>query len=82
MVRRPLGAIVGALIGASVATAVSAHSGAVVDQVIHSCVSNGSGVMKIIAATGACAGNEKAVDWNAIGPKGDKGIQGVPGQWA
>ena len=66
--------------------AVGAGYGAIPspDGVIHSCYnanSNPSGQLRVIDAdAGAkCAKNEKALDFNQKGPKGDTGPQGPPG---
>lgn len=54
-------------------TLVAAHPGPVNDQVIHSCINNSSGTIKIISATGSCQNNDMAVDWNTAGPQGPAG---------
>jgi hypothetical protein len=69
-----------ALIGAGVAYATIPGS----DGVIHSCYnagSNPSGQLRVIdPASGAtCAKNERALNFNQTGPKGDPGIPGTPG---
>ena len=56
-----------------------AHGGPVEGQVIHSCVNNNSGEIKIADAGDKCKGNSDSLDWNAIGPQGDQGIQGEKG---
>ena len=71
------------LIGVSVlgvfgiAAYVSAHGGDTTR--IHSCVSNSSGSLRIIAATGTCRGGETALDWNIAGPVGPIGPMGPQG---
>ena len=71
-------------------TYVSAHGGNV--ALIHSCVNNTSGEIKIIAATANCPSNYHSLDWNIQGPagqqgpigpqglQGERGPQGLPGQ--
>ena len=45
-------------------------------QVIHGCVSNSTGTVRIIAPTDTCKNNETATSWNATGPAGPKGDPG------
>jgi Collagen triple helix repeat (20 copies) len=71
-------ALVVALSGAAYAAIPSS------DGVIHSCYnasSNPSGQLRVIDAdAGAkCSKNEKALDWNQRGPKGDTGATGATG---
>jgi hypothetical protein len=65
---------------------VSAHGGDT--ALIHSCVKNATGEMKIVGAGAACPVNYRALDWNIqgvagpigpAGPKGDKGPDGPIG---
>ena len=58
---------------------IAAHTGAVVDEVIHSCVNNSSGEIKIADAGDKCKGNSDPLDWNAVGPQGDTGATGATG---
>ena len=58
---------------------IVANDATVEDQVIHSCVNNNSGEIKIADAGDKCKGNSDSLDWNAIGPQGDQGIQGEKG---
>jgi hypothetical protein len=60
-------------------TAASAHPGPVANQVIHSCINNSSGTIKIVSATTTCNNNDMAVDWNAVGPQGATGPAGPAG---
>ncbi|HKG53610.1 MAG TPA: hypothetical protein VKB04_05080, partial [Anaerolineales bacterium] len=53
------------------ATLVSAHGGNT--ALIHSCVNNTSGEIKIIAATANCPSNYRALDWNIQGSAGQQG---------
>jgi hypothetical protein len=74
-------------------TYVSAHGGNI--ALIHSCVNNTSGEIKIIGANATCPSNYRALDWNIqgpagqqgpigpvgpVGPMGPQGLQGEPGQ--
>ncbi len=59
------------VLGGAVATVVSAHGGNT--ALIHSCIGNGSGTIKIVGANDNCKNNETALDWN------QQGIQGPPG---
>ena len=63
---------------------VSAHGGDV--TLIHACVNNHNGSVRIVSPTTACDANrETALDWSIQGPKGDKGDVGPAGpqgpQW-
>src|SRR5690349_22975134 len=59
-------------------TYVSAHGGNT--ALIHSCVNNTSGEIKIIAATANCPSNYRSLDWNIQGPAGQPGPIGPVGQ--
>ena len=57
---------------------VSAHGGDA--TLIHACVINRTGAVRIVSATTACDANkETALDWGIQGPKGDKGDTGPQG---
>jgi len=66
---------------------VSAHGGDI--TLIHACVTNRTGAIRIVSATTTCDANrETALDWGIQGPKGDtgdvgsvgpQGEQGIPG---
>lgn len=58
-------------------TLVSAHGGNT--ALIHSCVNNTSGEVKIIAATANCPSNYRSLDWNIQGPAGQQGPVGTVG---
>ena len=58
-------------------TLVSAHGGNT--ALIHACVSNTSGEIKIVGANANCPNNYRALDWNIQGPAGQQGAQGQPG---
>src|SRR5215217_3701431 len=91
LLRRGGGIMAGVAVGAAVATTVtlvSGHQEGPAAGVIHACINNSSGTIKIVGPTAACAANEQAVDWNAVGqpgppgpqgPKGDKGDPGAAG---
>ena len=66
-----------ALITAGTVAAVGAHGGDTTR--IHACVSNGSGLVRIVGENGACRTEETAVDWNVRGPIGPQGPQGDAG---
>ena len=69
----------------------NAHGGDA--TLIHSCLTNGVGQLRVVGASQACKANETALDWNIQGiqgiqgsgdqgiqgPKGDQGIQGPKG---
>jgi len=57
---------------------VSAHGGD--GTLIHACVNNRSGAVRIVSANTACdASKETALDWGVQGPQGDKGDTGDVG---
>jgi hypothetical protein len=57
---------------------VSAHGGDI--ALIHACVNNRGGALRIVTATTICDANrETALDWVIQGPKGDKGDAGNVG---
>jgi hypothetical protein len=58
-------------------TYVSAHGGNT--SLIHSCVNNTSGEIKIIAANATCPSNYRSLDWNIQGPAGAQGPIGPVG---
>jgi hypothetical protein len=59
------------------ATVVSAHGGNT--ALIHACVSNSSGEVKIVGANATCPSNYRALDWNIQGPAGQQGPIGPVG---
>ncbi len=86
---RLLGALVaGLLTAAAVATFALAHGGDT--ALIHTCVGETNGAMRVVAATETCRSSEYALDWNqqgepgapgtpgAAGPAGEKGADGAP----
>ena len=58
-------------------TLASAHGGNT--SLIHACVSNSSGEIKIVGANSNCPSNYRALDWNIQGPAGQQGAQGQQG---
>jgi hypothetical protein len=58
-------------------TLASAHGGNT--ALIHACVNNTSGEIKIIGANGTCPSNYRALDWNIQGPAGQQGPIGPVG---
>jgi collagen triple helix repeat protein len=58
-------------------TLVSAHGGNM--ALIHACVSNSSGEIKIVGANSNCPSNYRALDWNIQGPAGQQGPIGPVG---
>src|SRR4051812_32034580 len=78
------GAVIGGLVGAILTTTVSlvsAHNGPLTQGVIHACVNNSSGTIKIISATGSCSNNEIPVDWLSAQGSGGAGISGLEVVW-
>jgi hypothetical protein len=67
-----------ALLSLSSVMYVSAHGGDV--TLIHACVTNRTGAVRIVSATTTCDANkETTLDWGIQGPKGDKGDTGDVG---
>jgi len=67
-----------ALLSISSVMYVSAHGGDV--TLIHACVTNRIGAVRIVSASTTCDANkETALDWGIQGPKGDKGDTGPKG---
>jgi hypothetical protein len=62
-----------------VVTLVSAHVGPTATGVIHSCVNDSSGELKIVGETDNCKNHQTPLDWNAEGPAGPTGPTGDPG---
>ena len=51
-------------------------------EVIHACVTNGTGAVRIVSAETICTDNERALEWGVIGlqgPQGDPGATGATG---
>jgi hypothetical protein len=65
------------LISLTSVTLVSAHGGN--SALIHACVSNSSGEIKIVGANANCPSNYRALDWNIQGPAGQQGPIGPAG---
>ena len=59
------------------ATLVSAHGGNT--ALIHACVNNTSGELKIVGANSNCPNNYRPLDWNIQGPAGQQGPMGPAG---
>ena len=62
----------------AVAVGWMAGEGLATAQVIHACVRQNNGTVRIVADGVACAGNEDPLSWNAAGPAGPPGPQGPP----
>ena len=64
--------LIAVLLGMSGVMYVSAHGGDI--TLIHACVINRTGAVRIVSATTTCDANkETTLDWGIQGPKGDKG---------
>ena len=68
-----------AFVGVFTAQQVRAHVGGPETDVIHSCVNNVSGELKITDSSDNCKGKSDPLDWNAQGIQGDKGDTGDTG---
>ncbi|MGZ4290185.1 MAG: type VI secretion system tube protein Hcp [Gaiellaceae bacterium] len=72
-------ALAATAVAAVVAALAFAASGDSTAPVIHACVADGSGLVRIPSTGQACRPHENAVDWNVAGPQGPQGLQGEPG---
>jgi hypothetical protein len=66
-----------ALMSCALAPAVSAHGGDT--SLIHSCVNNNSGVVRVVGAGVTCKAGETPLDWAQQGVPGPQGIPGPQG---
>lgn len=64
-------------ISGGVAVAVTSIVGA--DGTINGCYNTANGMLRVVAAGTQCREPEAALKWSQRGPKGEQGIQGVPG---
>lgn len=48
-------------------------------EIVHACVTNGTGVVRIVAAGTTCDANETALEWGVVGLRGQKGDPGADG---
>jgi hypothetical protein len=58
---------------------VSAHGAGPTPGIIHACVNENSGTIKIVGPTDECRNNWVPLDWNAVGPPGPQGPVGPEG---
>src|SRR5688572_28307309 len=65
----------GAVVALGCGVLVSAHGS---DGQIHGCVGP-SGSVRVVSAPGECKPNERALDWNIVGPQGPAGPAGAAG---
>ena len=72
-------AVVSIFMFLGVGTWAFAHGSGVANQVIHSCVNNNSGTIKIVGENEECNNNWSALDWNGEGPIGPQGPAGADG---
>ena len=71
-------ALLALLVGIGGVMLVNAHGGNA--SLIHACVKNSNGSIRIVAANSSCnANNETALDWNILGPQGPQGPAGPDG---
>lgn len=52
-------------------------------EVIHACVNNQSGAIRIVSAETVCTAEETKLEWGIVGiqgPAGPQGLQGIPGE--
>jgi hypothetical protein len=68
--------VVGALIVGTVGvTGVAAATGG--GATIHGCVNKSSGVLRVVKHSGGCSHSERALSFNARGPRGERGPRGL-----
>lgn len=65
--------------GSALSTAVRSVSVGLAPAVIHGCVNNSSGTIKIVSGDDGCANNEQLLTWNMEGPAGPSGPAGPKG---
>ena len=70
--------VIVALAGALVTTQIGAHGGD--PDLLHSCINNASGEVKIIGPNDACQKNWTAVDWSTSGAPGEPDPAGPAGR--
>ena len=58
---------------------VNAHGDGVYLGIIHACVDDNNGKIRIVSGLEDCAKNESALDWNGLGPEGPQGETGPAG---
>ena len=75
--KRVHGAVVS--VGLGIAVSMAAAPGLNAADVIHACVDQRSGVLRVIAAEEQCKKGESALEWNIQGPTGVEGPQGPVG---
>lgn len=77
IVRRRLlgGALVAVVVGGLVSVGAQSSS-----NTIYACVSDATGIVRVVAAGTECRPQEQAVQWNVMGPAGPQGPQGLPGE--
>jgi hypothetical protein len=69
--------VAGGLAGSLGIAVVQAHGGGA--SLVHACVNNGSGSVRIVSPSGTCHPNETALDWNQQGETGPQGAPGLSG---
>lgn len=72
-------AIVATLV-VGVPAVVSAHGGGPTAGLVHACVNDNSGDVKIVRPDDGCKNNWTPLDWNAVGPRGPVGPEGPQGE--
>lgn len=65
---------------AALAVASAAVAPAHAAGIIHACISNQTGGMRVVNPPATCKPNETSVAWNIQGPQGPQGQMGPPGQ--
>ena len=59
---------------------VAAATEALSDEVIHTCVHQGNGQLRIVSKASDCKNGEGALSWNQRGPAGERGAAGADGE--
>ena len=71
--------VVGVLTVASLSAGVAAHGGGPTNSIVHACVNDNGGTIKIVGPSDECKNNWSPLDWNQVGPPGPQGPAGPQG---
>lgn len=67
------------LVGIFISPAVISRADGGDTALIHACVKDKGGDVKIVGASTACPSGYSPLHWSIVGPQGPQGIQGLPG---
>ena len=69
-----------AIVALAVCVAISwIPEAAATDGLIHGCVTNNKGMLRVVSDPSGCKSNETPLSWNQAGQQGEPGPQGEPG---